>query len=448
MRFTVNIKNKYLWIILAALLILVALVIFYPGSKQEDYVEEEFSFTPQKSFEGLFGIDTTGYDIRVEQVKKNETLGTILAQCGIPVDMVYRIVQASKDVHNLEQIVENKKFTIFTPSKSEDNRARVIVYQPNEIDYVVVDLRDSLVVYKQAKEVSLRERVISGEITSSLSAAVDLAGGSQELVVEMSEIYAWTIDFFRLQKGDRFKVIYNERFIDGEVYAGLESITAIEFTHAGQDYYAFRYPYDGDENAYFDPMGKSLKKAFLKAPVKYSRISSTFNPRRYHPILKTVRPHYGTDYAAPHGTPIMSTANGTIIEIGRTTGNGNYIKIRHNSVYTTQYLHMSRFAKGMARGTRVNQGDVIGYVGSTGYATGPHVCYRLWKNGVQVNSLTEKFPEAESIDTAQLEQYKAFIMPLQQRLERIKGPDMATEDFDQKFITSPLDILEELNCKQ
>jgi len=216
----------------------------------------------------------------------------------------------------------------------------------------------------------------------------------------LASIYAWTIDFFQLQEGDRFKVIYEERFIKDSTYAGMGPIKAAVFEHAGKTYYAFRHQADKDQNyaEYFDEKGNNLRRAFLQAPVNFSRISSRYNLKRKIAFYgNKVRPHLGTDYAAAVGTPILATANGKVIESSFTSANGNYVKIKHNGTYMTQYLHMSKIAAGIRPGKSVRQGDVIGYVGSTGLATGPHVCYRFWKEGKQVNHLKENLPYKESI---------------------------------------------------
>ncbi|MCE2496811.1 MAG: M23 family metallopeptidase [Flavobacteriales bacterium] len=219
---------------------------------------------------------------------------------------------------------------------------------------------------------------------------------SPALVMELSTVYAWTIDFFRIQKGDKFKVIYEEKYVDGE-FLGVGRVKAVEFVHMDEEYPAYYFEEEEGFGDYFDDGGDNLRRVFLMAPVEYSRISSRYTKRRFHPVQKRWKAHLGTDYAAPHGTPIYSTADGVVTHRAYTRGNGNYVKIRHNSTYTTQYLHMSKFASNVKVGTRVRQGQTIGYVGSTGLATGPHVCYRFWKNGVQVNAFNEDLPPSEPI---------------------------------------------------
>lgn len=262
-------------------------------------------------------------------------------------------------------------------------------------------------------------REVSGEINSSLYESLVEKGASPELTMRLADIYAWSIDFFRIQEGDHYKVIYEEQFIDDSISVGVGRILAADFNHGGESFYSFYYSKGEEYSDYFDENGKTLRKAFLKAPLNFSRISSRYNPKRFHPVLKRVKAHLGTDYAAAHGTPIMATASGEVIAAAYTRGNGNYVKIRHNSTYTTQYLHMSKFAKGMRKGKIVKQGDVIGYVGSTGLATGPHVCYRFWKNGKQVDPLREKLPAADPVKEEYLEDYKSKMLELKARLDNM-----------------------------
>ena len=242
-------------------------------------------------------------------------------------------------------------------------------------------------------------------------------GVDYAVVNEMSDIYAWTIDFFHLQKEDKFKVIFEEKYVDDTVYVGIGDVKAAYFEHKKEPFYAFKYVTDSVKNVsdYYDDNGNSLRRQFLKAPLKFSRISSRYNLKRFIKYYGRVKPHRGTDFAAPIGTEIMSTANGTVVESARRGGNGNYVKVKHNSVYSTQYLHMKKRA--VKVGDYVRQGDVIGWVGMTGNTSGPHVCYRFWKNGKEVDPLKEKLPSAEPIKDSLKSNYLAFIVPLQQQLD-------------------------------
>jgi murein DD-endopeptidase MepM/ murein hydrolase activator NlpD len=278
---------------------------------------------------------------------------------------------------------------------------------------------DSIYAKKVEKERSVRRRQISGTIEDALYLSVNNAGGTNALAMSLVEVYAWTIDFFRLQKGDAFSVIYEEEYVDDTTYVGLKRIIGANLTHMGNDFYAFPYENELGFNDYYDEEGRSLRKTFLRAPLNFTRISSRYSGNRFHPVQKRWKAHLGTDYAAPTGTPIMSTADGVIIAATYTSANGNYVKVRHNSTYTTQYLHMSKIKPGIKNGVRVKQGDVIGYVGSTGLATGPHVCYRFWVNGKQVDPYKQKLPDAKPLEADRMEAYKTYMRDLKKELDEL-----------------------------
>jgi murein DD-endopeptidase MepM/ murein hydrolase activator NlpD len=289
-------------------------------------------------------------------------------------------------------------------------------------EFYVVNFQDSIHAYSSRKPIKYVEKTASGVINNNLSETLEELGLSYRLVNKMAdEIYAWTIDFRRLQKGDRFKVIYTDKFIDDTIYAGVHDIKAAYFEHNNEPFYAFEFQTDSIKGIkdYFNDEAKNLRRAFLKMPVQFSRISSRYNLKRkiaYYGYK--VRPHKGTDFAASVGTPILATANGTVIESARKGGNGNYVKIRHNATYSTQYLHMSK--RKVNVGQFVKQGDVIGWVGMTGNTGGPHVCYRFWKNGVQVDPFREKLPEAEPISDNLKAKYLTFIQSIKSQLDSIQ----------------------------
>lgn len=327
-------------------------------------------------------------------IEQNDFLSTLLARHGVSALTVEKVADASKDVFDVRKFQAGKNYAIhITP----DSVAQRFIYEIDAIRYVVYDFSsaDSVVAYQSEKDVKLVSRSGVGTVTGALWNDFASAGLNPILALALSDVFAWSIDFYRLQEADEFKIIYNERFVEGES-AGPGDIISCWMRHNGEEYYAFRFQQDSVPD-YFNDSAHSLRKAFLIAPVQYSRVASRYTKSRFHPILRYHRPHLGTDYSAPHGTPIWATGNGTVIEAQYRGGNGNYVKIRHNSTYQTQYLHMSRFAKGIKPGVTVKQGDVIGYVGSTGLSTGPHVCYRFWKNGEQVDHLREKFPPAEPV---------------------------------------------------
>lgn len=342
----------------------------------------------------VFGFPKDSFMVHEATMGRNDFLSTILEQHKVDYNTVLAISEASKPVFDVRKFQAGKSYCVLS---SKDSIGQCFIYEPNALEYVVYDFRnkDSVTVYLEERPIELRERSASGTITSSLYQSMEEAGASPLLALRMSEVYAWSIDFYRIQKNDKFKVIYDEKVVDGEV-VGVGDIKAAWFEHFGDDYYAFWFE-KGDQADFFDEEANSLRKAFLKAPVKFSTITSRYTMNRFHPVLKRNKPHLGTDYAAPTGTPIMTTGDGVVIEAGYTRGNGNYVKVRHNGTYTTQYLHMTGFAKGIKKGVRVRQGQTIGYVGSTGLATGPHVCYRFWKNGSQVDPFKEKIPPSEPV---------------------------------------------------
>ena len=333
---------------------------------------------------------------------------------------IYNIVQKAKKVFDIRRINIGKPYSILF-SKDSLKTPQVFIYQPNLIDYVVVSLTDSLWAEKKSKAVKLVEFEAEGVITSSLSETMEEKKLSPLLSNELSEIYAWTIDFFRLEKGDNFKVIYSSKFVDDSISVGLNRIHSAYFEHRGKPFYAIEFETDPKRGLveYFDENGKNLRRAFLRAPVQFSRISSRYNLKRKIAFYGRIRPHRGTDFAAPRGTPIRATASGTVTKSSYTRSNGNYVKIKHNGTYSTQYLHMDK--RGVKVGQFVNQGDYIGTVGMTGNTSGPHVCYRFWKNGKQVDPLRQKLPEAKPISKELKEKYLVHMGPVKKQLDAIES---------------------------
>ena len=332
---------------------------------------------------------------------------------------MYEIVQNVKDTFDVRSIRPNKAFTILR-TKDKTNKIQVFVYQPDALQYYIIDFRDSLVVAsKKIRPISIRRKMIGGVLKGSLSETLDNAGVDTGLAGKMTKIYSWTIDFFKLKKGDRFGLIFTERYINDSIYDGVENLEAAFFEYKGNIKYAFPYcqnPANGKID-YYDDEGKTLKNFFLKSPIKFSRISSRFSARRFHPVQGRWKAHNGTDYAAPTGTPITTTASGIVEKTGYTAGNGNFVKVKHNSTYATQYLHMSKIL--VRKGQRVTQGAIIGRVGSTGLATGPHVCYRFWKNGVQVDALRLNLPTGEAMTGNDKIKFSNQIKPLKIELDSI-----------------------------
>ena len=322
-------------------------------------------------------------------------MGEILYFNHIDHPQIAEIVNKSKGIFDVRRVNSGQKYTLINSNDSLSELC-YFIYEENATDYIVFDFIDGINIYRGKKKVKTKLKISQGTINSSLSETIDKLGISPRVSIKLSEIYAWTIDFFKIQEGDAFKVYYENNYIDGE-YIGIGRILAAEFTHKNQKFYSFYYKENENYGEYFDESGRTLRKAFLKAPLDFYRISSRYSRNRKHPVTGQWKGHFGTDYAAPKGTPIMTTANGTIVTASFTRNNGNYVKVRHNGTYSTQYLHMSKIKRGIKKGVYVKQGDIIGYVGSTGLATGPHVCYRFWKNGKQVDPYKQKLPPGDPI---------------------------------------------------
>ena len=367
-----------------------------------------------------FGFTLNDYTVIRDTVKSGDSFGSILEENNLFYPQIYNIVQKAKKVFDVRRINIGKPYSILF-SKDSLETPQVFIYQPNLIDYVVVSLTDSLWAEKKSKAVKLVEFEAEGVITSSLSETMEEKKLSPLLSNELSEIYAWTIDFFRLEKGDNFKVIYSSKFVDDSISVGLNRIHSAYFEHRGKPFYAIEFETDPKRGLveYFDENGKNLRRAFLRAPVQFSRISSRYNLKRKIAFYGRVRPHRGTDFAAPRGTPIRATASGTVSKSSYTRSNGNYVKIKHNGTYSTQYLHMDK--RGVKVGQFVNQGDYIGTVGMTGNTSGPHVCYRFWKNGKQVDPLKQKLPEAKPISKELKEKYLVHMGPVKKQLDAIES---------------------------
>ncbi|MGB0881954.1 MAG: peptidoglycan DD-metalloendopeptidase family protein [Vicingaceae bacterium] len=359
-----------------------------------------------------YGLNLDSFIVHKNAIKPNEFLANILLKHHVPYPEIDNLAKGSKKVFDVRRMASGKNYTVLC-KKDSIEKAQYFIYEANAIDYIVYDISDSLVIYKGKRKVTTKINTASGKIKSSLYQTLDDAGVSTVLAIEMADVYAWTIDFYRIQKGDWFKVVYEEKFVDGKSI-GVGRVLAANFNHYDKDFFACYFVQDsiGD---YFDAEANSLRRAFLKSPLKFGRLTSGFTMRRFHPVQKRNKPHLGTDYAAPTGTPIMATGDGVVIASAYSKYNGNYVKIKHNSTYTTQYLHMSkRLAK---VGQHVSQSDIIGYVGSTGLATGPHVCYRFWKNGSQTNHLKEDFPPSEPVKAKHMERFKKEFNAYQKQIE-------------------------------
>ncbi len=384
------------------------------GSKTET---NEILSSPVVVNTNVFGFVDDSLNQTTETVSNNETLSGILDLYYLKNTNVSEIAQTSKDIFDVRKIRSGNTYHLFTLNDSL-NTLEYFVYEINAIDYVVFDFRDSANVYTGEKEVTIRKNSKSAIIKTSLYDALIENNASINLVVRLSKIFAWQIDFYRLQKGDNFKVIYEEEYVDSQM-VGIGKVLGAYFSHFGKSYYAIPFVQDSVYQ-FFDENGNSLRKEFLKMPIEFARITSRFSTRRLHPVLKVYRPHYGVDYAAPTGTPIKSVGDGTVEAASYSGGNGNYVKIRHNSVYTTMYLHMSRFAKGIRSGTKVKQGQVIGYVGSTGLATAPHCHYIFYVNGTPVDPLKVELPPSHPVKAKLRNAYQMRKRLVMYELEKVK----------------------------
>ena len=341
-------------------------------------------------------------------IKNGDFFGELMYAAGVSNNRLQDILSCSKEIFDIRMIKVGNGYEFFyeKDSLSAQSDAAYFIYERDALSHVVFSLKDSIYAKVVEKEIVAEKKYAEVVVNTSLWNDVSEAGASPILALKLSDIYAWTIDFFALQKGDSFRVVYDELSHNGE-FIDINNVYYCEFVHNGKPYTSIMFQ-DGDKsNVYWNEEGESLRKAFLKAPLQFKRISSRFTYRRKHPVYKVYRPHTGVDYAAPTGTPVMSVGDGVVISKGWGGGGGNTVKIRHNSVYTTAYLHLSRYAKGLKKGDRVRQGQVIGYVGSTGASTGPHLDYRVWKNGTPIDPLKMESPSVEPVSKENMEAFKA-----------------------------------------
>lgn len=375
------------------------------------------SYKPKPTIEE-FGFNFNDFNVLHDTIKKGDAFGSKIQNQNLGNYQIYDIVNKIKDSFDVRKIRIGKPIT-FLRSKDRYKKIKAIIYQPDRSSYYVIDLRDSIKAYKKIRPITYKQRTIAGKLDGSFSEALSKQGVDVSLANKITSVYAWSIDFFKLKKGDKFAVTFTERFIDDTIYDGVDSLKASFFEYKGKTIYAFPFAQNeaSGKLAYYDEEGKALKNFFLKAPLKYINITSRFSKNRFHPVQQRWKAHKGTDYAAPTGTPIMTTASGVVEKTGYTAGNGNFVKVKHDKTYATQYLHMSKIM--VRTGQRVSQGDIIGRVGSTGLSTGPHVCYRFWKNGVQVDALGLKLPNAEPMDKKNLPRFKLQIEPLKRALDSV-----------------------------
>jgi len=396
-----------------ALILLVLLVLTSCKKTQDEFVIEDAE--PQKPIVD-FGFHFDDFNVQYDTIQSQDTFERILKKQNLNGKKVSDIIRVIKD--SFPTSVRFKKTYICLRSKDKYNKLQYLIYQPNRIDYYLVDLTDSIVGFKKSRPLTFKVRTIAGELIGPLTKTLRSMNVDPTLSGRLTKVFAWSIDFFKSRKGDKFALSFTERYINDTIYDGVDSLRAAFFEYKGEKIYAF--PFIQERNGktdYYDENGKALKNFFLKAPLKFVNITSRFSKSRFHPVQLKWKAHNGTDYAAPTGTPIMTTAAGIVEQAGYTAGNGNFVKVKHDRTYSTQYLHMSRIL--VRRGQRVKQGEIIGKVGSTGLATGPHVCYRFWKNGVQVDALKLKLPNSQAMEARNLPRFKQQIRPLKRELDSV-----------------------------
>ena len=369
-----------------------------------------------------FGFNLDNYRVDRDTIQFGDSFGEIMLRNKMSYSQIYNIVQSIKDSFDVRWLTAGKPYTILS-TKDSTAIPQYFIYQPNLLNYVVIDFSnfDSISAYNQKKPFKIVNKTTSGVITSSLSETMDENGLPWELINQLSDVYAWTIDFTRIQKGDSFKIIYNERYIEDTILVGIKNIDAAYFKHIGEELFAFNFVTDSlkKTSEFYDQNGNSFERTFLKSPVRFSNISSRYNlKRRIAYYGNKVRPHKGTDFAAPTGTPIMATADGRVEKSAYTRANGYYVKIKHNDTYSTQYLHMQKNGR-VKKGQYVKQGDVIGRIGMTGNTSGPHVCYRFWKNNRQVDPFKQKLPAGKPVPSELKVNFEIYKVPLEETLNQI-----------------------------
>jgi murein DD-endopeptidase MepM/ murein hydrolase activator NlpD len=414
--------------------ILALAVLFSCKSEQKQEIEEVAQTAIEKPAPKSYGFNLKEFTVLRDTVRNGDSFGKLMIDHQVDYPKIVKIAEEFKDTFDVKRIKVGKPYVILK-TKDTTETTQFFIYENDKINYTVVDLRDTVNAYTSRKKVKFVAREVAGVIENNLSESLDTLGIDYAVTISLSEIYAWSIDFFKLEKGDKFKFIFKERYINDTIYAGFEPIEAAYFEHKGKPIYAFAYKADSLKQGfdYFDDEANNLRSTFLKAPIKFGyRVSSRYNlKRRIAYYGYKVKPHKGTDYAAAIGTPIIATADGTVTESTRKGGNGKYVKIKHNGTYSTQYLHMK--SQKVKKGEYVRQGDVIGWVGMTGNTGGPHVCYRFWKNGAQVDPLREQLPTAEPIAEDIRAAYMAYIEPLKTQLDCIEYT--VFEEVEENLIT-------------
>ncbi len=416
---SMRLKGKNIWLV--ELLVLVTITIAIMAAAflllPSVNISEDSEMTEAEILHRIeYGIIVDSLEVIRAEVKRNEFLADILLRYDVDYNLIDQIARCPRDVFDVRKIRAGYPYSVIRSLDSLQS-IHYFIYEQSPTQYIVFDFRDTLNIYKGVKEVERRMSVFSGIITSSLWNTMVDKGADPNLANELSEIYAWTIDFFGIQKGDNFRVIYEELYVEGE-YIGLGKVIAAGFSHIGYDYYACFFVQDSAGD-YYDDEGGSMRRTFLKAPLRYRRISSRFSYSRMHPVLKYRRPHLGVDYAAPTGTPVQAVGDGVVTFAAYTKQGGNTVRIRHNGTYSTSYCHFSGFGKGIKQGVHVKQGQLIGYVGTTGLSTGPHLDFRFYRNGKAIDPLKVKSPPAKPVDSAYVDAFYIYCDSLVKELGNI-----------------------------
>ncbi len=414
--------NAYIRLVLSALCIFAVSC----GSNEENLPETVAEKDGYESFHEL-GFCTDSMEVVSGKVKSGQFFSTLLGNLGMDAGDAYDLTMACDSVFDVKTLrVGNSYDAYYSSSDSTARRLDYLVYERDRASQIVFSCRPPYRAWVYEKPVTVESRYADVTINSSLWNDMLAVGASPLLILSLSDIYAWTIDFFGLQKGDRFRVLYEERMCDGEVLA-IDTVRYAVFSHGGEDLPMIMFDQKDGGNIWWNEKGESMRKAFLKAPLKYSRVSSGFSYARRHPVTRRVQPHTGVDYAAPKGTPVQTIGDGTVISMKYEGAGGNTVRIRHNSVYTTAYLHLSKYAKGLKAGQRVRQGDIIGYVGSTGRSTGPHLDFRVWKNGSPINPLKMDSPPAEPLKKENVDSFRAAAENYKARIDTIQAKSIVVE---------------------
>lgn len=396
-------------------ILIILISIFSCNKKQEEvWVDDVEPARPIVDF----GFKFDDYNYIQDTTKRGDTFRSILKTQNLNGRTIDSIIKIVKDTFDINSVTRHKALT-FLREKGKTNKLQAFVYQTDRLNYYLFDFRDTIAVYKRARPLTFKNRTVAGTIIGNLVKSLENVKVDKVLAKKLTKTYAWSIDFFKTKKGDKFCLSFTERYINDSIYDGIDSLRCAFVEYKNKKIYAFPYIQDTNTNKvdYYDENANALRNFFLKSPLKFGTLTSHFTQSRFHPVQQIWKAHNGTDYAAPTGTPIMTTATGVVEQTGYTAGNGNFVKVKHDKMYSTQYLHMSRIIA--KRGKQVKQGDIIGLVGSTGLATGPHVCYRFWKNGVQVDALKLKLPNSEPMDGKNKPAFFNYMQPLKRELDSV-----------------------------